>query len=293
MKKILLLLIFCLSLLVSCGEEDYTEEEARNDFSHFYDENFDTVMLFDGEYLIFNNFELNFYQMFDGSNRAIIVKNREVFVVSFSVREINIFNKYIESIDIWKMDLYGNNRKIVFQIKDKGEIKLKSLQTTKNRSSFYIEYKIDRMYFIDSFNVENFEYVNVEKSKNVPNVYKYAEFNEKDNSIYSGERINKSNNVIKEYKIENSSTGRIQYVDEDVLKENDVYKKTSIKYDYRSSQIIIKNNHIYLFYEINAGDWSTYEYVIFEYYFETNSLDFKMLVFLYDCINIEMVYIGR
>lgn len=296
MKKLVVSLFIVLLLIVGTffainpiEENDYSEEEARNDFSQFYDENFDTVMLFQADYLIFNNHEIDLEEIIPGNKQCTIVSNDGVFSISTTVRTINIFNSYNESIDIWKTDLYGNDKKIVFQIKNHG--KIKDVESTKNKDSFYIKYKIDKLYYVDYFNVINYEYFNVDIRKKDFNFYE--EYAEKDNSIYSGRLIrNYNGNDNDVFKILNKSTGIVKYVNEDNLKLDNVYEMTANKYIYYASLIKITNNRVYLFYSINAGDLDDYSYSIFEYNFEANTLEFKMLVFLYDCINMEMIHIG-
>ena len=73
--------------------------------------------------------------------------------------------------------------------------------------------------------------------------------------------------------------------------KNTIYIESMNKYNYEPLRYDISKGHILLTYEIGAGDGWNHPHLVFEYNYETNTLEYKMLVFPYDSVPIEIVYI--
>ena len=58
-------------------------------------------------------------------------------------------------------------------------------------------------------------------------------------------------------------------------------------------RVDISSGHILLIYGIGGGNGWTYPNVIFEYNFDTEKLEFKLLIFPSDYINFEIIYIDK
>ena len=89
----------------------------------------------------------------------------------------------------------------------------------------------------------------------------------------------------------NGETNEIRIIDDAFLK-NTVYIESMEMYNYSPKRYDISNGHILLTYSIGAGDGWNFPHLIFEYDFDTDTLVYKMLVFPYDSVPIEIIYIN-
>ena len=65
------------------------------------------------------------------------------------------------------------------------------------------------------------------------------------------------------------------------------------KFKYSPKRVDISRGHILLTYSIGAGDGRNNPHLIFEYSFEEETLEYKCLVFPYDNVPVDIVYIEK
>ena len=63
-------------------------------------------------------------------------------------------------------------------------------------------------------------------------------------------------------------------------------------FNFGPERVDISNGHILLTYWIGAGDGWTYSHLVFEYDFESDTLEYKLLAFPYASTPIEIEYIA-
>ena len=64
-----------------------------------------------------------------------------------------------------------------------------------------------------------------------------------------------------------------------------------LKLMYETKRIDISNGHILLTYKINAGNGMNYSYLVFEYDFEKETLEYKQLAFLDVDVLVNIIYL--
>ena len=85
--------------------------------------------------------------------------------------------------------------------------------------------------------------------------------------------------------------GLSNIIDDEYLR-NTIYIDSMEKFNYSPKRVDISNGHILLTYGIGAGDGWNYPHLVFEYDFDSNKLEYKLLAFPFDSVPIEIIYIG-
>ena len=80
-------------------------------------------------------------------------------------------------------------------------------------------------------------------------------------------------------------------IDDEYLR-NTIYIESMEKFNYSPKRVDISNGHILLTYGIGAGDGWNFPHLVFEYDFDSNKLEYKLLAFPFDSVPIEIIYIG-
>ena len=85
-------------------------------------------------------------------------------------------------------------------------------------------------------------------------------------------------------------SGVVNTIDDNYLR-NTIYIESMEKFNYGPERFDISKGHVLLTYGIGAGDGWNYSHLVFEYNFELNMLEYKLLAFPYDSVPIEIIYI--
>jgi hypothetical protein len=85
--------------------------------------------------------------------------------------------------------------------------------------------------------------------------------------------------------------GLSNIIDDEYLR-NTIYIESMEKFNYSPKRVDISNGHILLTYGIGAGDGWNFPHLVFEYDFDSNKLEYKLLAFPFDSVPIEIIYIG-
>ena len=91
--------------------------------------------------------------------------------------------------------------------------------------------------------------------------------------------------------ITNLETNEQRIIDDSFL-QNTIYIGSMEMYNYGPERYDISNGHILLTYSIGAGDAWNFPHLIFEYDFDTDTLEYKMLVFPYDSVPVKIMWIN-
>ena len=159
---------------------------------------------------------------------------------------------------------------------------------------FYIEHYSNNALdleskLIDSYTISTGIYENVSSGKDC-NLSDYAQNEEQ--SRYSIEVIeNISLQEHGKFIVTDLEKGLSNIIDDEYLR-NSIYIESMEKFNYSPKRVDISNGHILLTYGIGAGDGWNYPYLVFEYDFDSNKLEYKLLAFPFDGVPIEIIYIG-
>lgn len=284
MKKIILLIILLVCFAFSACRHD-TTQLAEDAFSKYYDGGADVVLVLE-DTIYFENHKIDLNKLKnEEANNGLIIKKDKLY---FSTSKQNSMYDY--TLNIYESDLSGANIKLVFS---KGNYKTYPWVYGID-DAFYIEYYLTNALDIDSrqidkFSIQGNEYENVAGGKDC-SLSNYTKKSE--TSIYDIKVVeNLSPQEHGKFIITNSETNEIRIIDDAFLK-NTVYIESMEMYNYSPKRYDISNGHILLTYSIGAGDGWNFPHLIFEYDFDTDTLVYKMLVFPYDSVPIEIIYIN-
>lgn len=245
-----------------------------------------------------------FSKYYNGKNEVVLVQAFDVYFESYEVKNVMAeFNSIIfcdeiiyyinadsdsRSMDInfYSCDYYFEKNKKIYSKK----IYLDNfIGVKKDKNSFYIAYKKDKLTHIDKYTISTGIYENIVIGKDLDVSYYLPK---KEQSKYNVEVIeNISPNEHGKFIITDTETGIKKIIDDEYLK-NTIYIESMEMFGYGPSRAVISNGHILLSYEISARYGGSYSHLIFEYDFESNQLEYKLLAFTVDAYSLEITYIG-
>ena len=268
------MLIFFAIFLTSCGQD--TTQVAKDEFLKYYNGKNEVVLsLYD--HLYFEEYTLNIREKIK-ENEINYISNTCLFLdnlIYFVAVETSNMGLKIDALCVYSCDKKGENIKLIYS-------KLgtyKNLKIEEQKDCYYIQYKNEDFMCIDKFEIMTKEYVNIAKGTDceIKDILK-----EDRNSKYKVETyVNRSSYEHGEYIITNTENGESRIIDDEFLNKT-IYIKSMKKFNYSPERYEISKGHILLSYSIGAGDGWNYSQLVFEYNFEENSLEYKMLVFPYD-----------
>ena len=282
MRKICLLFLTILTLFLTSCRQD-TTQLAKDEFSKYYNGK-DEVVLNIEDNLYFENHILERESLNPkNSYSSIVFHENLIYYVSIN----NLKKKYRnEFINIYTCDCHGENTNIIYskEINTNSNITLKT-----NKDSYYIEYKKENLIYIDKYTISTGIYENIASGKDC-SLSDYMPKEEK--SRYSIEVIeNISPQEHGKFIVTDLETGLSNIIDDEYLR-NTIYIESMEKFNYSPKRVDISNGHILLTYGIGAGDGWNYPHLVFEYDFDSNKLEYKLLAFPFDSVPIEIIYIG-
>jgi len=285
MKKTCLLFLTILTLLLTSCRQD-TTQLAKDEFSKYYNGK-DEVVLNIEDNLYFENYALDLNGLVKGNeyNNGLIINQRNFF---FSTsKENSMFNF---TLNIYESNLQGTDIKLVYS---KDGFKTHPWAYAID-DVFYIEHYSNNALdleskLIDSYTISTGIYENIASGKDCSLSY-YMPKEEK--SRYSIEVIeNISPQKHGKFIVTDLETGLSNIIDDEYLKDT-IYIESMEKFNYSPKRVDISNGHILLTYGIGAGDGWNYPHLVFEYDFDSNTLEYKLLAFPFDSVPIEIIYIG-
>ena len=285
LKKICLLFLTILTLLLTSCRQD-TTQLAKDEFSKYYNGK-DEVVLNIEDNLYFENYALDLNGLVKGNehNNGLIMNQRNFF---FSTsKENSMFNF---TLNIYESNLQGTDIKLVYS---KDGFKTHPW-TYAIDDVFYIEHYSNNALdleskLIDSYTISTGIYENISSGKDC-SLSDYVPKEEQ--SRYSIEVIeNISPQEHGKFIVTDLEKGLSNIIDDEYLR-NTIYIESMKKFNYSPKRVDISNGHILLTYGIGAGDGWNYPHLVFEYDFDSNTLEYKLLAFPFDSVPIEIIYIG-
>ena len=285
LKKICLLFLTILTLLLTSCRQD-TTQLAKDEFSKYYNGK-DEVVLNIEDNLYFENYALDLNGLVKGNeyNNGLIINQRNFF---FSTsKEISMFNF---TLNIYESNLQGTDIKLVYS---KDGFKTHPWAYAID-DVFYIEHYSNNALdleskLIDSYTISTGIYENIASGKDC-SLSDYMPKEEQ--SRYSIEVIeNISPQEHGKFIVTDLEKGLSNVIDDEYLKDT-IYIESMEKFNYSPKRVDISNGHILLTYGIGAGDGWNYPHLVFEYDFDSNKLEYKLLAFPFDSVPIEIIYIG-
>ena len=285
MRKICLLFLTILTLFLTSCRQD-TTQLAKDEFSKYYNGK-DEVVLNIEDNLYFENYELDLNGLVKGNehNNGFII-NQSNFFFSAS-KENSMFNF---TLNIYESNLQGTDIKLVYS---KDGFKTHPWAYAID-DVFYIEHYSNNVLdfeskLIDSYTISTGIYENIASGKDC-SLSDYMPKEEQ--SRYSIEVIeNISPQEHGKFIVTDLEKGLSNIIDDEYLR-NTIYIESMEKFNYSPKRVDISNGHILLTYGIGAGDGWNYPHLVFEYDFDSNKLEYKLLAFPFDSESIEIIYIG-
>ena len=282
MKKIYLLFLTILSLLLTSCRPD-TTQLAKDEFSKYYNGKEEVVLNIEDN-LYFENRVLEEESFKPGISYCTIIFYEDL-IYYISINSLN--KKYRnEYINIYSCNYYGENTNMIYS----KEINTNSDITEKKyKDSYYIKYKKNKLNYIDKYTISTGIYENIASGKNC-SLSDYVPKEEQ--SKYNVEVIkNISPQEHGKFIVTDLEKGLSNVIDDEYLK-NTIYIESMEKFNYGPDRVDISNGHILLTYGIGAGDGWNNPHLVFDYDFDSNKLEYKLLAFPFDTVPIEIIYIG-
>ncbi len=285
LKKIYLFILTIFDLcLTSCRED--TTQLAKTEFLKYYNGK-DEVVLNIEDKLYFENYSLDLNALVEDNepNGGLIIK-QDTLLFSSCVQK----SMFDYTLNIFESNFLGTEIKLLFS---KDGFKTHPVAYAID-DIFYIEHYSNNAFDSESRLIEKYSittgiYENIASGKDC-DLSDYIQKEEQ--SRYSIEVIeNISPQEHGKFIITDSKTGIVKTIDDDYLKDT-IYVKSIERFNYSPKRVDISNGHILLTYEIGAGDGWNYPHLVFEYDFDSNKLEYKLLAFPYDSVPVKIIYIG-
>lgn len=280
----LAVIMIILASLTACGPD--TTQLAKDEFARYHNGK-DEVVLIIEDSLFFENhkFDLSKFKTNEEPNNGLLIEGKTLY---FTTCVEDAMFGYI--LNVYKSDFLGKNSQLIYS---KSGYKTHPWVYGIN-GIFYVEHYSKNAFLadsklIDSYCIADNTYKNIANGKDcsLSNYYFIDE-----SSPYTIEVIeNPRPKEHGKFYITDSISGITKIVDDVLLKEAG-YIESMEKFGYGPLRYDISNGHILLTYQISAGDGWNFPHLVFEYDFESNTLEYKLLAFPYDSVPIEIVYIG-
>ena len=285
LKNIYLLFLTILTLfLISCRQD--TTQLAKDEFSKYYNGK-DEVVLNIEDNLYFENYALDLNGLVKGNehNNGLIINQRNFF---FSTSKENTTFNF--TLNIYESNLQGTDIELLYS---KDGFKTHPWAYAID-DVFYIEHYSNNALdleskLIDRYAISTGIYENITSGKDC-SLSDYMPKEEQ--SRYSVEVIeNISPQEHGKFIVTDLEKGLSNIIDDEYLRDT-IYIESMEKFNYSPKRVDISNGHILLTYGIGAGDGWNYPHLVFEYDFDSNKLEYKLLAFPFDSVPVEIIYIG-
>lgn len=280
MKRAIALFCLFVVLLTSCRED--TTQLAKDEFAKYHNGKNEVVLCiwtdlyFEDHLLRSEDFHSQIlygsFAFYEGS----------VYYMSLDNTDGGSKNK---RITVYSCDFHGNNTQKVYskELNTRKNVKVKT-----SGDSYYIKYVEDGVSVLDKYTISTDLYENLFRGEEC-NLTDYVP---EEKLRYNVEMIkNLSPQEHGKFVITDTETGAKKTIDDDYLSDT-IYIESMEMFNFGPQRADISNGRILLTYGIGAGDGWNYPHLVFEYDFESDTLEYKLLAFPYDSVPIEIVYIA-
>lgn len=288
-KKSITILLFLLCFaLIGCNIED-TTNQAIDEFSK-YQKTEDVVLVVDDKILYFSTHTIDIRDLIDNEeeypNGGYLVTKDKIY---FSTTIENYMFNF--TFSVYECDLNGKNKTRLFKMDNL----VTSPDVVANNMVFYLEhYKENALEetsrVINSYDIINSVYGQVASGKECT----ISDYRPRNKSDYQGKLLDKPYiPLFKDnsyYEITNTKTNEVKIVGKEFI-EKTKYIESLQKFNYETKRIDISNGHILLTYKLDAGNGMNYSYLVFEYDFEKETLEYKQLAFLDVDVLVNIIYL--
>ena len=231
LKKICLLFLTILTLLLTSCRQD-TTQLAKDEFSKYYNGR-DEVVLNIEDNLYFETHTLKKENLeHTHLYGSILIYEKSIYYLSLESSNVGFKNDFI---NVYSCDFYGNNTEKVYtkelNIYSRVDIEI-------YKDSFYIEYKKEKLIYIDKYTISTGIYENIARGKDC-DLSSYIPKEEK--SRYSIEVIeNISPQKHGKFIVTDLETGLSNIIDDEYLKDT-IYIESMEKFNYSPKRVDISN----------------------------------------------------
>ena len=305
-KSLAFILIFITSFLTSCEVSLPTIEiliptiqptqTAIDEFSQ-YDNEKQEVAMFCNSSLYFKGYDINFSKLFPGEEffYGLLIKNNKIYFSTTTVNPRKPF--YIipqpeeHTFKIYESNFSGTEISLIYS----RHFETTPISSYAKDDSFYIMYFTSNKLFetnanIDKYTISTGECVTIASGPDCSmNDYRTTEESKYKIDVEQGYSSSKEPGKIT---ITDTETGEIRIIDDDYLK-NTIYIESLKRFGYGAIRFDISHGHILLLYMVRANEADKIAYVVFEYDFDADRLDYKALLFA-ECFPYDhrVMYIG-
>ena len=268
----IILVLVLILFLYPLGEVD-TTQLAKEEFSQYYDGQNKVAIVSDDRDVYFEDFFLDEDEFEFGYARycTAAYKNAIYFVGPYG-------GPYGDHMNFYSCDYSGKHTKLIHSEPIEGKIDYYGARFV--QGSYYIKYQNERdeMVYIDKYTISTGIYENI-ASGNKLDLDDYLPTEE-----YIVELVPPSSECENGmFIITDPNSGEQKTVDDTFLKDTP-YLASMEKYGYWVESYTISEGHILLEYGSSAGrSWNIYNpnyaYLVFEYDFNTETLEYRLLIF--------------
>ena len=283
MKKVALFATLILVVCFTSCRQDNTQL-AKDEFSKYYQgQNEVALVLDDTIYFEEGEIDLKALKPDEEPNNGLILREDKFY---FSTCVENAMFDY--TLNIYESNLTGSEITLLFS-RDGYKTHPWAYGTGE---VFYIEHFLESTFVkeskrIDKFSVDSKEYESVDAGEGC-GLFNYIR---EENNRYSIEMIeNPSAEEHGKFIITDLESGAKRIIDDNYLQKT-IYSESMKMFGYAPQTFDVSEGHILIAYSIGAGDGRNFPHLAFEYDFDTDTLEYKLLVFPYDSVPVELVYL--
>lgn len=210
----------------------------------------------------YENDETHLYKLCDDKTvkEGCFINNKEIYFVAISKI------KGYWSVFVYDYNIESKINRIIFE--QKGYYSSPKIYINQYDGIIYISYdEVDKTNYIDSYDIINNEFKNQIASNKELSDYFYTEECDYDIKLKN----------TKYFEITNKINNTNKIVDGSYLKGTKYYESLK-KFDFRPYTSYCSNNHLFLLYASDGLSSKRYE-TLFEYDYEQNSIELKMIIY--------------
>ena len=288
LTSIMLLVVSVLAVIVffsSLGEPD-TTQLAKDEFAQYYNGQREVAIVYRDD-VYFEDFVLKQedFEIYHETDSVAPYKNA-IYFVGYEADD---------RVSIYSCDYNGKNTTLIHSqyIGDKKQ----SLNARFSQGSYYISYitKKDKIKHIDKYTISTGVYENLANGKDL-NLYDYLPTEEQKGYPYKIEEVTPSSECKNgKFIITDLNSGEQKIIDDNFLKGTP-YIASMEEFGYWVENYTISQGHILLVYGSGAGKRygkkANVARLVFEYDFNTNTLEYKLLAFPPEDYYLRTYYLG-